>query len=341
MVVDALVTRLRRAEDGRLAELPLIDTLTLVAPDRLLADGCRGVESWLPQARAHLATVLGRLARVTPEIVHLRSQLLFRLVGDGIYAVRRAAYQAAAESALDDFLPLALGWVRADDTGGSEGLRRRAAEIAGWLPPNFVTQHLDSLRSDSEPGVREAYRRSIADRDERVLARLYEQRVLAVCNKDEVIGTWRYGVALSKVGDDLTLDRLADRLSVDLPPSVRFWISRVRKAVERRWGDLTRQWPEPWFARRGHLETFTGTIRSEGSEVTASGMLWHIPAELLTQLSSWGGWANAEGRSFGHGELLISGRVPARILVDQASIPSGFHVFSGNCLYPTFSSHGG
>jgi hypothetical protein len=174
----------------------------------------------------------------------------------------------------------------------------------------------------------------MTERDERVRAREYEAQVLSVRNSNEVIDRWKYGVALSQVGDDMTLQLLTDCLNDDLPASVRFWLSRIRKEVSQRWSKVTRDWPETWFARPGNLETFNGTIRIDGHEAPVTGLLWLVHSELPGGLSSWGGWASASRREPGEGELLLPGRRRARILVTSAQIFGGDIVFSGSGPYP-------
>src|SRR5262249_32423648 len=253
VVLDALVARLRRADSGWVAEPPVLQTLAEVAPDRLVADGCPNVAAWLPQARADLAEALGRLGSLTEGLSHARFEVLTRLAGDGIYAVRRAAYRAAAGFDEDRFAALALSWAQWREPG-RQGPRRYAAECAGWFSPTVAEEHFAPLGWDQEPAVREAYARSLRERDDPLAARECEVRVLEVRDPAGVVRNWRHGIGLSRVGDDSTIRRLADRLGDGLPPSVRYWLTRVRKAVEKRWSEVTRKWPEPWYARPGNLE---------------------------------------------------------------------------------------
>lgn len=337
VVLDALLVRLRRADTGRVADPALLRTLAAVAPDRLLAEGCSNVTAWLPQARANLADTLGRLGPLSAAAADARFELLTQLAGDGIYAVRRAAYRAAISCETTRFAGLVVSWSRWREQG-RQGPRRYAAECAGWLPPSVGEEQLAALGWDQEPTVRKSYELSLRERRDRLAASEFESRVLSVQVPAEVLGHWRYGVALSRVGDDSTIRRLADRLGDGLPPSVRFWLKRVRKSVEKRWGEVTRKWPEPWYSRPGQLETFTGVLVGEnGKEVALSGTLWLIPSEAPGGRSSWGGWATSNQRwiEMSHEEqLMIPGRRTARILVSSSSFPGGELVFSGNGPYP-------
>ncbi|HEY1376694.1 MAG TPA: hypothetical protein VGF55_07860, partial [Gemmataceae bacterium] len=207
VVVDGLVTRLRDADGGQVAEPTVLQTLAAVAPNRLLTDGCRNMASWLPQARADLADTLGRLGPLHEGQASARFDLLTELAGDGIYAVRRAAYRAAATSDVERLISLAIGWAGWRQPG-RQGPRRYAAECAGWLSSPIEAEHFAQLASDQEPAVREAYERSHRERADRMAAADYEDRVLSVRDSQDVIRNWRHGVALSRVGDDSTLRRL-------------------------------------------------------------------------------------------------------------------------------------
>jgi hypothetical protein len=333
-VLDALVDRLREADGGRVADTRLLSTLAAVAPGRLLTDGCLKVSAWLPQARADLADTLGDLGPLSDRLPEARFELLTRLAGDGLYAVRRAAYRAASKCDRDRFTKLALSWARWRGSG-REGPRRYAAECAGWLPAAVEAVHMAQLGWDQEPSVREAYQRSMRERADRLLAGEFETKVLGVRESADVIRNWRHGIGLSRVGDDSTIQRLSDRLGGGLPPSVRFWLERVRNAVERRWGEITREWPEPWYARPGHLESFSGVLRdADGKETSLTGTLWSMPDESPGGRSSWGGWAITERPWMGDGQLVLEGRRPAQLLVTNAFLPSYEVLFLGNSPYP-------
>ena len=335
-VVDALVARLKRADAGGVAELLLIHALGDVSPEKLLGEGCLNSDSWMAAARMELANTLGRL-QVSRHLDDTRLGVLLRLAGDGTYAVRRAAYRAAARCSPDRLAEVIREWT-AWNQHGREGPRRLAAECAGWLD-HGSDNNIRALRWDQEPAVREAYERSMSERDERERAMSYEQPVLAVASADAVVGAWRYGVALSQVGDDFTIDRLAERIRDDIPPSVRFWLARVRKAVEHRWSDVTRKWPEPWFARPGRLETFQGVLTGLGRNTQVVGTLWLVAAELPNGLSSWGGWGTTDGPiALDADRLQVSGRRVARVLVKSAEVFGGRVVFVGNGEYPDADS---
>jgi hypothetical protein len=333
-VTDALLARLKKADEGHSAELTLIDALGAIAPEKLLNFGCIKMKAWLPEARAYLADVLGRLSSLSTDLSERRFEILHQLALDGIYSVRRAAFRSAVRTDVDRLKNLITSWGGGDGPD-DEGLRRRAAECSGWLS-STADVSLTRLKWDHERGVREAYERSDKDREERTRAEEYARIVTRVRHASEVISAWRYGVALSKIGDDSSLESLTNRLQHDLPPSVRFWLSRLRKALEVRWGSLVRSWPDPLFAHSGYLEGFDGIMQCDGKGGPAKGTLWRIHPETPRGLSSWGGWGMSEGYT-GFGpeyELLIPGRQPAKIYINSRETPIGRIVFRGSGRYP-------
>jgi hypothetical protein len=358
-VLDTLALRVRRADEG-LFEPPVLHTLARIAPKYLLSPVRSNVENWLPQARAELADILGSTGALEQEQSQSRFDLLVRLAGDGVYAVRRAAYRAAARCDPDKFLALVTSWGMATE-GEGEGPRRNAAEAAGWLPHAPLRTGLAALAWDREPGVRLTFRRMLAERDERLRAARYATHVCSVRHPRDVIRKWRYGVALAQIGDDATLNRLDERLATRIHPAVRLWLERIRKAVQQRWDETTRKWPEPWFTRRGHLEQFMGTFRSlEGGPLqvgespsslgalvwaggppvpvppsfSVSGVLWQLPSETLGGWESWGGWATGLKGNPGEWDLHVPDRNLARVLITSVQFPQGTFVFVGNGPYP-------
>lgn len=155
--------------------------------------------------------VLERLGPLPGPHGERRFEFLTCLAGDGMYAVRRAACRAA--SAGDPVrLLLLVGWASTHGPDG-EAARRRAAEAAGWFRHSLERYRLAPLAWDEEPRVREAYRRSLGEADDRACAEFHERHVLAVGGVAEIIPAWRYGVAVARVGDDRTIDRLLARAS--------------------------------------------------------------------------------------------------------------------------------
>ena len=332
-IVEALVTRLRAADEGGVFEPYLIDLLGDVAPERLVGDACESMADWIPQGRVHLAGVLARLSSLSDASGLARFRVLARLMGDGLYAVRRAAYRSASSCDPRKLTELVTGWALWRLEAGREGPRRTAAECAGWLPTDV--EEVRALEWDPEPAVRDAYRRSMREGENRALARAYEKVALGAAGPEDVVRAWKYGVALARVGDDDTIRHLSERAEVELPASVHYWLVRVRKALERQWRDETRKWPEPWFERYGRLETFNGSFLGFQQPVAVSGTLWLHQPDRPDGISSWGGWASSEADvPTGEALLEVQGRGEARVLITWARGRGESFFFVGNGPYP-------
>jgi hypothetical protein len=346
-VVVGLLQRIHGMDDGLAAEPDAIAALADVAPDRLLTEEWALLDRWMPQARIAFADVLSRLALPTPELEIPRVAILIRMAGDGLYGVRRAAYRAYSKVAPDGFAALLAGW---SEVGGDEGLelRRRAAEGTVWINSANTLERFQKLGWDPDATVREAYERAGEDRQEKSWREYHEAKVLVATTREDVVRYWRHGHALGKLGDDQTIDLLLGRSGASLPPNVRFWLDRVRKAVQGHWDEVVSKWPEPSFTRRGRYEVVDGRIRwADGTEAEIRAHLW----QSLERNGhySWGGWAHPNlsasemwKRAFanispGEDELRVSGRNPVPILITRSSLPGGQLVFSGAGHYPGHS----
>jgi hypothetical protein len=215
-------------------------------------------------------------------------------------------------------------------------MRRRAAEAASWLGALPFEGPVTDLASDPEPDVRETFARCQRERKERDWAAAYLQCVLEVRTEDSLLKNWRYGRALERTGDDSTLERLDEhRRLPDLPAGIRYWLGRLVKKLRTRWDEVTRKWPEPWFARRGSLEEAEGAIaETVAAKAAFHCWLWQLPASELTGVSSWGGWCPQAVLPIGLLTLRLVGRRSATILVTQAISPDGPTYFVGSGPYP-------
>jgi hypothetical protein len=223
-------------------------------------------------------------------------------------------------------------------------MRRRAAEAAAWLEPVPVEGPVADLAWDSDPEVRATFARCRRERRERDWAEAYLRPVLGVSDDRSLLAAWKYGRALERVGDDDVLERLEDRRRNDLPPGVRHWLGSLIKKLRARWDEVTRTWPEPWFARRGRLEQVDALVgEDEKRAKQVSCWLWQVPATDLVEFSVWGGWSVAGTLPIGVQTLRVPGRRPATILVTEAihsSEGAGPTYFSGSGPYPEVAGAG-
>ncbi len=333
VVIDALVERIRRVQTGRTAEPELFSLLARLAPDRLVEEHWGDFSAWMPQARSEFADALAltQRATVTPQ------QLMLPLLGDGQYGVRRAAYRAMSSVDAGALATICESWALTNEGEDAVELRERAAEAAAWLPEELRSPQIAALSTDPEPTVRQAYKRCDRERRERKWAEIYVNRIMAVADDRGIEAIWRYGRALAAVGDDQILERLErHRKNGDLPPALQHWLTRIIKKLRKCWDEVTRRWPEPWFARRGRLEEVEGVVvHADGAEIAFRGWLWLVIKSDPTAISSWGGWAMQGGLRTGSATLRINGRTPAEILVNQVNAPNGATYFSGNEPYPS------
>ncbi|CAN5708997.1 hypothetical protein BH23PLA1_BH23PLA1_27790 [soil metagenome] len=334
-VIEALVERAHRMQTDRTAEPELFPLLAYLAPDRLVREPWGDPSAWTPQVRSAFADAVATARPPTPELLRILPPLL----GDGQYGVRRAAYRAMASVGAESLATLCESWAVTDEDEGKDALelRQRAAEAAGWLPDRLRSPVVEALATDSEPSVRQAFARCDRERRERAWARTYVDRLVKVEEECDLLSAWRYGRALGQVGDDDALDRLEQRRQdPELPPALRHWLTRVIKKVRKRWDEVTRRWPEPWFARRGRLEEVVGVvIQADGTERAFRGWLWQVIKSDPTAISSWGGWSEQDGLATGKATLKVDDRRPAEIVVTLVNHPSGTTYFSGNRHYPS------
>jgi hypothetical protein len=161
---------------------------------------------------------------------------------------------------------------------------------------------------------------------------------MAACDDASLLTAWKYGQALERVGDDEALERLEERRRGDLPAGVRHWLGRLIKKLRARWDKVTKDWPEPWFSQRGHLERVDAWIGDDEAKAKrVSCWLWQVPATDLVDFGVWGGWCVEESLPIAMLTLRVSGRRQATILVTQATWGpwgKGPTYFKGTGPYP-------
>jgi hypothetical protein len=341
-IVGAVLERIRHALP-EIGEPDLIPLLAELAPNLLASESWSGMLGWPPQVRAVLAEALAR--HPSPDDLDRRMNLLLVLMGDGQYGVRRAAFKAAARLSPDRLRSVCTAWslltessVQPAERPYALDMRSRAAEAAAWLESFPIEGPIADLASDPEPEVRATFARCRRERQERDWARVYVRNVLAACEDASVLKAWKYGRALERVGDDETLERLEEQRRGELAPGVRHWLGRIIKKLRTRWDEVTRGWPEPWFARRGRLERVDAMVGDdEAKPKRVSCWLWQVPATDLSSVGVWGGWCVEEFLPVGMQTLRVSGRRPATILVTSGtwgSSGAGPTYFTGSGPYP-------
>ena len=354
-IADALVDRIKSRMTKGMAEMALFEALRCLDPNRLVGESWdRYWGNWLPEAKVAFANEVAQSNLEEPGSIDRAIALLTALIGEGSYAVRRAAYRAMAKIS-----PEALDHYCREWMAGSADGRRRAAEGAGWSETEgnyrLKTSGLARLLVDPERSVREAANRAVCERRNRSWADGYLEHVLAVrnCGNDEVLKAYRYGQALARVGDDNHKRRLEVHLATtDLPLHVRHWLRRLIKGIEKHWRDVTAKWPEPWFSWGGTVEELEGCLVFDNSPpINAHFSLWRKGQSSPSDRYSWGGVVQSSAIGFQHAfaashdvTLRIQGRKDAMAILSQFTAKSGEPHYSvvflqGNGAYPEEQSN--
>jgi hypothetical protein len=348
-VLDALLARIREQQSHSYAETEIFEVVARLAPDTLAEESWESIwQDWLPDARAALADALGEAAYSTPNARKSAVSHLLPLTQDSQYAVRRAAYRALARQAPDSLQAVYAAWAQASTVD----LRQRAAEAFVWI--SSADEEDDSqgvcqqLVSDQERPVRQAAERAWRERRDRLWAETYLSSVCTVEGESNagVLRTWRYGRAISEVGDDVCLRRIENHLATQtLPPHIRHWLRQVAKGIEEHWRKVTGDWPEPWLPWPGTIEEGQGAILLPGGQrVEVHYSLWNQPPSTPSGHLSWGGAVWPVGLE----HIVASPRRFAIILGDGrqgtgtvASVSGSVLAFLGEGPYPYSQDAGG
>lgn len=292
VVTDSLVLRIYKRFTPGTAETELFESLAVISSDRLASEPWdREWHRWLPEARVALCNALG--GSVLSEHVFGHSfALLSDIAFDGNVAVRRAAYRAMAALDIQAFMNTCASWA----TSKLTRLRKHAAEAVGWIPITLTREGSFNdwgLPYDPEKSVREIAAQGRSERFERHWSQQYLEVVLKVKESDNraLLEAYRYGHALTKMGDDATIRCLKRHLErTHLPPHVNHWIRSLIKRTTDRWRKISRSWPEPWFNWSGVVEELDGEIvLDSGKTFPAHFSLWRVSQTTPSNLGEWGG----------------------------------------------------
>lgn len=353
---DIIVRRAFRVSTGYSSEPYLFEVLAhLSSPCLYRTAWYESWSNWMPNVRAALASALRASIPVSQDDINHEISLLRRLVNDGTYGVRRAAYRTFSEKYPKALRAQFLSWIIDTNTANLTSIvsdREKAAEAAGWISDERITlteydnqlegRPLDLLASDREAGVREVANRISMERRDRHWADTYFEKLKEGLDEHnhDVASVYRFGNALEKVGDDghkLALQRLSHEKGI--PPHVRLWLEHICNEIDKRWRKVTEKWPEPWLSWDGFVEEQDGVIKSEGKEYSAHFSLHYFPSAEQTFRSYWKGifWLHEDigltGVSLGAAEIKIPNRASRRILVTHIT-SDGFNVLVGNDYYP-------
>ncbi len=317
LLAEALANRILEGQSRSKSEISLFEPLALLSPKRLVTFNWEACwKDWLPDARLALAEAIGHIPFSDNDgehrtLRHRSVEILRALAGDGLFAVRRAAYRSLRSQGNATLWSLCLEWASASDFQ----LRQRAAEATAWMTEDFG-QPVDrfyglnlspqvellsrALTNDPEKDVREAAKRSEIERKKRLLSDAYleivERCFLTATNSGPRDTNWlllqcyRYGRALIHVGQDDHLKRLQKLARQDdVPAHLRHWINEVIEPLEANWKQVTQKWPQPWLPWEGNIEELDGFVIRGDERLRAHFSLWSRPATTLQDFSNWGG----------------------------------------------------
>lgn len=334
-VRQTLLERLLAMSDNPLmAPDELIRIAGRIIPDELLAyDWRTRWSSWSWRARQALADALVDAIPLAtrPNARDAAGSQLLHLAHDSQFSVRRAAYRGLARLSAAVFLLACAAWA----TSPFVALRRRAAEALAWMPtpaeptgPNTMNRLADDMRyreqvmpqvigrdrraqaaaeriqarlaADADPIVRESQEHALEDRRRRGQAWEYLRQVDATCDRDDVsnralLAAWRYGHALTEVGEDETLGVLEQHLATGIfGAHVAQWLRSLRHDVEEGSKKRREGWPKPIHAWSGSSRYMRGTLslHTRGARGAVAGMFVLCtsdePEEYLQSLSGVG-----------------------------------------------------
>lgn len=325
VVSDALFNRIIVANNDAHADIPLFNVLATVAASKLLvlreeSNWCE----WRVEARVALCTAIRAVgcedAGRRPAVVECLSAFMC----DAAFQVRRVAYRAAAGLAPEHLGSICKAWSQSADIE----FRKRAAEAAAWLPVELYSDNAVSdlgFSWDVEPSVRDIWVSVLSDRRQRNWANRYVERILELCRNDAdpVLKAYRYGRALTIVGDDHSAASIEDFLAgQDLQPNVVHWLAKIVEELRKNWKKTTEKWPGPWSHEPGTIEDVNGEIVfGDGTRNPASFSLWCRHRSGPSNRTSWGGVAEPIGYKGrwrtpdGAIQILVPGRLAATAIV--------------------------
>ncbi len=336
-VADTLVRLIREEDNPWKQRLYLFDALAVGAPQVLLSTDWRSSwRRWHPNGKVALANAVGQVARQLVdelddewESFRLVAAIRLReLLGDGVYAVRRATARSLSLLYSNVLEAQVVFWASGEDVEN----RRRAAEAVQWLDESAGFEvnlaPLQRFARDPEGRVRAAAARGAKERREREWGDGCWRIVLdAVRGETEVAQAMPYGSALTTWGDDAHLQLLARMLGEDeIAPNIRVWLHQLHEKTHKHWEDSKREWPEPWAEWQADItEEVTARLTQRGRSCEVRVSLWQRPRAGSPHLASWGGmlWLADGSKTWvvdvGEAQLLVEDRPESEVLIQGSS----------------------
>jgi len=293
---DAFIERIKRFQTYTYAETEIFRVLADLAPERFIDEPWEKYwDNWLPDSRESIASSLGRIAASDSNRVNNVIQKLQLLAGDSEFRVRRASYRSIARQSMNDLYRLCVAW---SEEKAMPGLRERAAEALGWLEltvdgRDHFEELFQTLSIDPEKRVRETAKRVNDERKKREWAKHCLSLIIQTkgLENEDILRTWPYARALTKIGDDECIAKLEEHLQRgELPPHLRYWLYRILGQMRQNWQAMVRKWPEPWFAWEGMVERGQGKAHFQDKAIEISYSVWYQPAGEPSKTNRWEGY---------------------------------------------------
>lgn len=293
-IAAALIARARQRNSSRFADGSLFGQLAALLPERFARENW-SLEwpNWLSEARVSLADALGKLAgaAILPDARRHAASMLVSLARDGHFPVRRAALRA-----LGRLLPEQLASFCAALSSESSTVEERSLAAEAWAWLREGNEWRDQLAADANRRVRETVHATAEARQRRDWASDYLNYLVSLSHPTnvELLRSWKYGNALSRAGDDETIEALRGHLEkVEMASCLRFRLSDVLKEMEKRWEAVMKKWPQPMLPFPGNVETSVGTLRCGDRDFGVTCTLWHTGSVTADVPARWGGVAEA------------------------------------------------
>lgn len=291
-IQEAMIQRMLKRSTQYYAEPPLILFLGRLIPEHVLKSiGTAGVTDWLPETRVALANAMGGAAQQVTSLIDTITAQLVRLCGDANFRVRRAAYRNL--STLSQKSLLALVEMLSQGRNSCD-IRKRGAEASAWISEDarFSNFH-ELLSTDVEPSVRAQMSQSWIERRQRKWARLYES--ILTSNQDfsveSILKLWKYGKALEKIGDDLTLAGLRRYYEdTSIPPHGIHWLESIIDALEKQETEQLSKLSEQWTPEEASIDQKAGELIVGTEKLSLPTIfIWQSFRPTPYDQSSWGG----------------------------------------------------
>lgn len=292
-VIAAFAARIRKLNTAYSTDTDVFSVLAELSPKQLLIlIDSNQWQDWRVEGRASLCEAAELAMKRLQTGDPLASLLMF--IKDSAFQVRRSAYRVLANLDHPELFSLCQLWADSNDVEWE----RRAAELTQWFPADLYSDEMIRsmcFQGHREPVVRRAFDGVLLRRRQRVWAKDYTAKLLAICRCEafDAAEAFRLSRAIAKVGDDETIEQISEMIcSSSLSIWARNLLKRTEKELEKQWKQTTSKWPDPWSHETGDIEKIDGDfILEDGTKIHGFVTLWRKHRFNQSEKYSWGGFA--------------------------------------------------